>query len=186
MTKLKENPNVQGGPFRYPLIAAAAGGHKDAVRYLLNSGADPNVVDREDWTVYQQAAFCNHADILRLLLQHPQSVCTLQERLQIAVYVKAETIHHQEILALLIPKGSISLSVIDEMFRNPFALDSPTMLLYIIDNCEVAVFTNTRLLDKCVASEDIGISSLLTFLDRVESIEICKELLQALWQREVF
>lgn len=42
--KLEEDPNIWGGLYHYPLFAAAAGGHEDIVRCLVNSGADLQIV----------------------------------------------------------------------------------------------------------------------------------------------
>lgn len=66
-------------------------------------------------------------DILRLLLEHTQSVSTLQHCTRIAERAREKTVHyckfnvsaHQvhEIFALLIPEASISESAIDQIYE---------------------------------------------------------------------
>ena len=189
LTKLEENPNIQGGRFHYPLLAAAHQGHEDVVRCLLNSGADMNVTDPFGNTACHLAASQGHLNILKVLLEHPQSAITLQQRIHIVYGLDdaiGEVKHGQEITALLFPKSSLSVSVIDQMcelkafdgFRNDL------LLRWIIDSVGVDIFESKSLWYKCVERSGIGISSIQTLLDGVENIEICEKLLDALYKRD--
>ena len=184
LTKLEEDQNTQGGRFRYPLLAAAHEGHKDVVRCLLNSGADPNIRDWIGKTACRVAASQGHVDILKLLLENSQSTSTLQRRIEIAK-IGLDPNLCQEILALLFPKTSISVSVIDQMCDLHAFDHNPPLLRWIIDNFKVDIFESERLWYKCVEEPGIGIPSIQILLDGVESIEISEKLLDALCVRDL-
>nr|GAT56152.1 predicted protein [Mycena chlorophos] len=50
------------------ILVAARYGHSDIVQYLLQLGADPNIVEGIEGTVLQAAAYGGHQDIVQLLL----------------------------------------------------------------------------------------------------------------------
>lgn len=53
----------------HPLIAAAARGHLDTVRLLLERGADVNAADLTGWTPLHAAAYSGNPEIIKLLLE---------------------------------------------------------------------------------------------------------------------
>ena len=191
----KENPNVRGGLYDYPLFAAAAEGHQGAVQYLLMLGADPQIWGRRCETAYGWAAACGYANVLQLLLEHPLSVKTLQERLEIARWIDyphTNKTHHNilsplqvhEILALLIPEDTIPVSAIDQilgLFTSPTA--HTLVITLLLDKCEKDICRHKDLLYKCFESQEVKLPSIQKLLDCVESIEISEELLDALINR---
>ena len=185
LTRLEGDPNIEGGRFHYPLLAAACMGHEDVVRCLLNSGADPNVMDPFENTACHLAASGGHVSILKSLLEHPQLASTIQQRVTIAGQVLEGTIHDQEILALLIPKSSVSVSVIDQICETgEFRRGTVCLLRWMIDNCEIDVLEHKHLWYECVKDARLGMSSIQSLLDGVGCIEICEELLHALSERD--
>ena len=52
------------------LMVAAAHGHKDTARALLDAGADVNAKDFTGWTALHAAAFKGDPEIVQLLLEH--------------------------------------------------------------------------------------------------------------------
>jgi len=68
--KFPEILNSPGGVFGTPLHAAAAKGHIDVVRDLLESGADPVLWDHNHRTPLQVASANGHSNIVQLLVQH--------------------------------------------------------------------------------------------------------------------
>lgn len=51
------------------LMLAAANGHAETVRVLVENGADVNAADRTGWTVLHAAIHGGHEDVVRLLLE---------------------------------------------------------------------------------------------------------------------
>jgi predicted SAM-dependent methyltransferase len=52
-----------------PLILAALGGHFEAVKLLLEAGADPELTSNEGWTAYSFARGGRHKDVMAILLE---------------------------------------------------------------------------------------------------------------------
>lgn len=50
LRRLEEKPDTRGGLCHYPLLAAAAGDHKDVARCLVKSGADLQIVGPREKT----------------------------------------------------------------------------------------------------------------------------------------
>ena len=185
MKRLGEDPNTWGGLYDYALLAAAAKGHQNAVRYLLDSGADLQVKDKHDHTAYDWAAAKGHVDILKMLLEHPRSVNTLKQRIHIASVSLGW--HHGQInqlIALLFPETSIPVSAIGPICR---LIASTTyhkpLLSLILDKCEAALLQRKSLFYACVASPHVGEGIIQRLLNGLESVEICEKLLDALYRR---
>ncbi|KAK4183358.1 ankyrin repeat-containing domain protein [Podospora australis] len=58
----------------FPLYRAAAGGHYDEVKSLLDRGANPSMRTRFGWTALHWAAGNKFPDVVRLLLEHGADV----------------------------------------------------------------------------------------------------------------
>lgn len=187
MHRLKEDPNICGGLYGYPLVAAAAEGHQDAVRYLLDLDADLQVKNKFGYTAYGFAAAEGHVEILEMLLEHPQSVITLEQRIDIARIINDRYDQWKKIIALLIPEVSIPVSAIDpicKLFRqHKMKLVPESFLLVFLDKCEAALLQHKRLWNACVACPAAGSGIIQSLLDTLESVEICEELLDALHSR---
>ena len=113
------DPNIRGGDFGTPLIAAAARGATDKVRLLLEAGADPNIQLGAHGTALSAAAACSSTvlysntgegriGIILLLLQHGAAVNTEPEEvgpwgsaLQAAAYGG-----HARVIKLLLEHGA--------------------------------------------------------------------------------
>ena len=171
MAKLEEDPNTEGGPYRYALLAAAANGHTDTVRYLLNMGADPEVSNGEYVTSFHWAAWRGDVDLLSHLLKHPLSIMSLQQRLDIASYVRAQKSRHHEFLELLISEASIPVSAIGESSLLWDDEVDKLVFTYILDKCDRSVFDHEHVWDACWII--LGFQDLL---DRVGILAITERL----------
>lgn len=69
---LDEHANLQAGDYdqRSPMHLASAEGHTDVVRFLLESGVDPNTSDRWGGKPLDDAELGDHADVVDLLTKH--------------------------------------------------------------------------------------------------------------------
>ena len=155
LRKLDEDPNIEGGLYHYPLLAAAARGHKDVVRCLLNSGANLDVSNPQGETAYHWAASQGHVDILKMLLERPRSIIALGQRIKIASYIERNTPPDQvhKILSLLIPEASLPVSAIDEICElDSFRYLNTTLVHFLLDKCEAETFRYQHLLHLCVGS----------------------------------
>lgn len=189
MSKPREDPNIRGGLYDYPLLAAAAQGHKDAVRYLLNLGADLQVSGPSEETAYHWATSQQHVEILKMLLEHPRSLNTLEQRILIAS-IQGRRNHRKkvhQITALLIPEVSIPISAIDPICSliASYRERGPLVSL-ILDKCEAALLRHKSLLYACVANRRVRINDIQRLLNGLETIEICEELLDALHHRSQY
>lgn len=62
------DPNIHGGDFDYPLIAAVLANHEEAATLLLEYGADPNLRSGEFGTPLQTAFRGWHRNLVRILI----------------------------------------------------------------------------------------------------------------------
>ena len=182
---MKVDVNCQGGLYRYPLLAAVGDGHRHAVRYLLNLGADLQVSTVTQWTAYHIAASLGHVEILKMLLEHPRSAKTLEQRIDIAS-AQRSWYHNKmhQVTTLLIPEDTIPLSAIDTVCRLVFSLDFDERLgSLILDKCEVALLRHRNLWYTFVRNPGMGLRIIKRLLNDNADIEVCEELLDALDQR---
>ena len=199
LRKLDEDPNIEGGLYHYPLLAAAARGHKDVVRCLLNSGANLEVTNPQGETAYHWAVSRGHVDILKILLECPRSNITLRQRLKLASYARGDAAPYQEsksppdwvheILSLLIPEASLPVSAIDEIFElHDLRQDYSVMAFihFILDKCEVETFQYQRLLHWCVANYGTEVPLIQRLLEGTKNLKFSEELLDALYERDDF
>lgn len=199
LRKPKENPNTQGGLYDYPLFAAAAKGHKDVVRYLLNSGADLQTLGPAGETAYHWAAAHDHVDVLEILLEQPSSIRTLQQRIEVARYegvinrrnnsISARQV--QETLALLIPEASIPFSAIDGIC-NKLELEVESSFIHepllhvILDKCESEIYRSESFLYKLVAHTGVRAPIIEQLLSGMQSIKIGEHFFSALKARGAY
>ncbi|CAE7876403.1 ANKRD50 [Symbiodinium sp. KB8] len=69
MMQLPQDPDLIGTAEQPPVVIAAAGGHVEVLRLLLEAGADKNLADNDGSTALMMAAAQGHATVLRLLLE---------------------------------------------------------------------------------------------------------------------
>lgn len=83
-----------------PLMVAAANGHIETVKVLLEAGADINAEDLTGWTALHAGAFNGDAAIVSLLLAHGAVPSKARWFLQTPAKI-AERLDHKDILPLL-------------------------------------------------------------------------------------
>jgi len=83
-----------------PLMVAAAFGHVDTVRVLLDAGADVNAKDLTGWTPLHAAAFKGNLEIVRLFLERG-AVAEPSTWFLESPWVMAEELGYTEIVPLL-------------------------------------------------------------------------------------
>jgi ankyrin repeat protein len=97
------NCTVEIGEFGSPLTGAAYKGRLDAVRLLLDRGADPNLVS--DATPLINAAEGGHVDIVSLLLDRGANIDQITQGRQNAL-IRASGKGHLEVVKLLVARGA--------------------------------------------------------------------------------
>ena len=97
------NCTVDKGEFGSPLTGAAYKGRLDAVRLLLDRGADPNLVG--DGTPLTNAAEGGHVDIVSLLLDRGANIDQITPGRQNAL-IRASAKGHLEVVKLLVARGA--------------------------------------------------------------------------------
>jgi len=102
---LREFIDATANNGRTALTYAARRGHTDAVRFLINAGANVNVRDNRGETALMYAAFSGHTDIARLLIQAGANVNATDTRGRTPLMAAALE-GHTDIARLLIQAGA--------------------------------------------------------------------------------
>ena len=88
-------------------------------------------------------------------------------------------------LAVLIPEASIPLSAIDPIYRLVTSLSIPEYLItLLLDKCEATLLEHKSLLYACVAAPEVGVRIIERLLNGLETVKICAELRNALYERD--
>jgi len=100
------------GVERTPLMIAAAYEHFQVAKYLIEQGADPNIVDSNGWNALHWAAGYNEVDteLIQLLLNHMSldninKISSVGSTPLDCVYLLNDSPIRQEIIALILAKG---------------------------------------------------------------------------------
>jgi uncharacterized protein len=97
---------VRGGPhLDQALIDEAAGGNSDAVRQLLDQGADVHASDANGVTALIAAAYKNHLGVAQLLVEAGADV-NVQDRSQQSAFLIATSDGYLELLQLTLAAGA--------------------------------------------------------------------------------
>jgi hypothetical protein len=100
-----------------PLLPAAMQGNEDAVRILLDRGADVNSVDGDGYTPLMHAANQGHIDVTRLLIERGANLSASLKTGDSAIVLAARN-GHDEIETLLVMMGA-NLDLYLEEFTVP-------------------------------------------------------------------
>ncbi|KAI9893551.1 MAG: hypothetical protein M1814_006347 [Vezdaea aestivalis] len=100
-----EMPNLEGGRFCFPLIAASIKNHKEIVKLLLENGADIHAKGNYGETALHEAASRGHEAIIKLLLENGADIHAKSDYGETALH-KATSRGHEAIIKLLLENGA--------------------------------------------------------------------------------
>ncbi|CAG9982604.1 unnamed protein product [Clonostachys byssicola] len=102
LTIVTDDVNVRNKMGWTPLHSAANSGHHDAVKLLLENGADHSISDNSGWTPLQSASFYGHTQVIELLLEQPGCEPLKADAAgRTALFIAASQGHHQIVNKLL-------------------------------------------------------------------------------------
>ena len=135
------------------LIVACDHRHQDAVKILLDLGADPRYKQLGFRTPFEHAALYESLPLLRQLVNGLRLPLTLQERLEVAGSVRFERPQSEAFLALLLPEAIFPDSAIDYVCeaagRSVFRVFS-----FLLDKSEDSIVHEKRLWHAVLRDED--------------------------------
>lgn len=103
--------NIQDEDSRSPIYAAACEGHREAVKVLLNAGADPNIPIKAS---QQTALFCaakkNLTEIVRILTESPKTDVNQGDKLEMTPLYAASYFGFANIVQLLLNNSKIEVN----------------------------------------------------------------------------
>ena len=110
----------RNGKLLTPLFAAFRQNDLDAVKEFLQNGADPNEVDENGWTALMMAASQAEADMVSVLMNHPDIKLNLQERWNnsTALHLAVENCY-PAIVRQLLSDNRIDISLKNRINRTP-------------------------------------------------------------------
>jgi len=110
----------RNGKLLTPLFAAFRQNDLDAVKEFLQNGADPNEVDENGWTALMMAASQAEADMVSVLMNHPDIKLNLQERWNnlTALHLAVENCY-PAIVRQLLSDNRIDISLKNRSNRTP-------------------------------------------------------------------
>ena len=190
----EQNIDIVGGIYCSALLAACWGRHQDTVKILLDFGADPNFVagahDQLETGYYGpmkaspalSVAVCmQDLPVLRLLLNNPRCILTLQERLELSMLISEEHSHSLEgVLALLFPEVAFPDSAMDDLLQ--VGLDcSPRVFSFLLDKFDETIVHEERLWRTIFSSVIANIGNNTTaLLDRGGRVRITGAIVKCL------
>jgi ankyrin repeat protein len=102
----KAGLNVRGQDGRTPLLLALCQGHAEAVKYLLEAGADATLADEAGNAALHQAAGRGHGEIVRLLLSQPKAELNVRGQCGMTPLLLALSQGHAEVAKYLLKEGA--------------------------------------------------------------------------------
>ena len=105
---------ASAGELEDKLMNEAINGHADAVRALIEKGANINAKDSDGWTPLMQAAYYGYANVVQVLIERGADV-NARDRSGETALNKAEAHHKAEIVSIL--RAAMSSSV--ARMKNP-------------------------------------------------------------------
>ena len=184
----EKNIDIAGGMHYSALTAACWGGHQDAVKILLDFGADPKfyalahdpescepitplfwAIDREDLPV------------LRLLLNNQRCTLTLQERFDLSLVIRMKQTrsdHLEAILALLFPEVAFPDSAMYDLYEAEINYD-PKVFSFLLDKFDEPIVHEESLWRLALnGSIEDSMDKITALLDRGGRIKITSALVE--------
>ena len=100
------------------LINAVKNGNVNAIRKLLNNGANVNQADEDGWTALMQASILGRAEIVKFLLAKGANVNKASKKGVTPLY-HATVFNHPEVVKLLLAAPGIDVNKADKDGRTP-------------------------------------------------------------------
>ena len=91
---------------RTPLHVAAFGAHHEAMRALVDAGADPNALEKDYYDIVTIAAVANDVHTLKLALALGASSKNITSRYEGTALIAAAHLGHAEVVRILIRAGA--------------------------------------------------------------------------------
>ena len=175
----EKNVDIAGGTYGSALVAACWGGHQDAVKILLDFGADPKL--GEPITTLFLAIEQQDLPVLRLLLKNQRSTFTLQERLHLSSSIIVEESHSnllEAVLALLFPEVAFPDSAIYDLCEEGI-IYSPKVFPFLLDKFHESIVHEESLWRLALNGSIKGSMDRITaLLDRGGRIKITSALVE--------
>ncbi len=201
----ERNIDIAGGAYGSALVAACCFGHSDAVRILLEYGADPRIEDNSKDNARTPLAHAvthaihkQHLSVLRVLLNDQRSSFTLQERLNSLSCMNfpdpssswkesdsgvssreemSQTDNTRAVLALLLPEPFFPDSAIHDLFK-AVSFGPARVLPYLLDKVDDSIIHDEELWLELLEGFPTDIASKLrTLLDRGGRVKITRLML---------
>ena len=190
----EKNVDIAGGAYRSALVAACWGGHEDAVKILLDLGADPKAdAGRNDdldpnkpMSPLYAASFKENSTALRLLLNSRRCILTLRERLELLESISTEVSHSdrfEAVLALLFPEVVFPDSVIDDL-EELGSNYSPIVIPFLLDKIDDSIMNEESFWQTCLSTDSAKNLMEITkaLLDRGGRVKITAALVDCLYR----
>jgi len=100
------NVDVRDGYQRTPLHVAAYGGHHEAMRALVRTGANPNALEQDRYDIVTIAAVANDAPTLNVSLELGCSAKNITSRYDGTALIAAAHLGHAEVVRTLVRAGA--------------------------------------------------------------------------------
>ena len=146
----EKNIDIAGGMYGSALIAACKGGHQDAVKLLLDLGANPklNIGAYGPMVPLSCAIKMEDLPVLRLLLNNRRCILTLPERLQLSRLItegQSHSNHFEAVVALVFPEVAFPDSAIDALQKVRDLTCSPKVFSFLLDKFDESIVHEERL-----------------------------------------